>query len=181
MAAASTMSRFRMLYGARPWHLLLLLASLALAGYTIATLGLSNLWDSKVWWQSILVWFAGAIIAHDLILFPLYAAADRLLSTGRNKTGKRRTPTPMVSALNHIRIPLLAVGLLFLVYFPGIIGQGAASYQRATGQNQDPFLLRWLVISAVILALSAIIYGVRLGLAKRRQPGAGQPDQKLSA
>ena len=28
-----------------------------------------------------LIWFAGAAVVHDLVLFPLYAAADRVLVT----------------------------------------------------------------------------------------------------
>lgn len=151
----SGFSRIRSSYGAGPLHLLLVLASLAVGLYVVVTLGVSNLWDPDVWWQSIAVWFAGAIIAHDLIVFPLYALVDRGLSKGRRRQGGSS------SAVNYIRIPLIANALLFAVFFPGIIGQGAGSYMRATGQTQDPFLVRWLILAGVIFALSAVAYGVR--------------------
>lgn len=154
--------RLRSHYGASGMHLLLMLGSFALAAYVISVLGPANLWDPKVWWQSILVWFLGAVIAHDLILFPIYALGDRVLSgslrTVRDRRGEVR---PRVSALNHIRVPILATGLLFLLFFPGIISQGAGSYLAATGQTQDPFLERWLLLSAAIFAVSAVVYVVR--------------------
>ena len=71
------------LYGDRLFHLIVVLAALTLGAYTISVLGVRNLFNPTVWWQSIAVWFAVAVIGHDLILFPLYALADRLLSAPR--------------------------------------------------------------------------------------------------
>ena len=119
-------------------------------------------------WQLIIVWFLGAALVHDLVLFPLYALADRL-----TRRGTRAVKAPHVT-LNYVRIPLLAVGLLFLLFFPGIFQQGADSYLSATGQTQDPFLERWLLLSAAIFGLSAIAYACRL-LALKRSSGA--PDR----
>ena len=68
-----TMSHlFRRLYGERVLHLIILLAALALAAYAVSVLGLKGLYNPRVWWQSIGVWFAVAVIGHDLVLFPLY-------------------------------------------------------------------------------------------------------------
>ncbi len=53
-------------------------------------IGPKALWNPDVWWQSILVWVLGAIIAHDLLLFPLYALADRSLSAGLRAVGQNR-------------------------------------------------------------------------------------------
>lgn len=161
-------ARFRALYGAGPLHLLITLAAIALAAYTLGVIGLSALWNPDVWWQSIAVWFLGAVIAHDLVLFPLYALADRstqrALRTDASPGSEQR---PLVPPLNYLRVPALAVGLLFLLFFPGIIGQGADTYLKATGQTQDPFLQRWLLLSATIFALSAIVYAARLLTATR--------------
>src|SRR5271167_5084192 len=71
------------LYGDRLFHLIVVLAALALGAYTISVLGVKNLFNPAVWWQSIAVWFAVAVIGHDLILFPLYSLADRLLPAPR--------------------------------------------------------------------------------------------------
>lgn len=153
-------SGLRSLYGASGLHLLVTLAALALAAYTVVELGFDELWDSDVWWQSILVWFLGAVLLHDLALFPLYALADRLLGgILRRHVAPGHRAVPIV---NHVRVPVLAVGLLFLLFFPGIIEQGGSSYSNATGQTQELFLERWLILSAVIFGLSAITYAVRL-------------------
>lgn len=154
-------SRFRAAYGARPLHLLGTLAALALAAYTLSVLGISALWDPEVWWQSILVWFFGAIIAHDLILFPLYALADRLTQRGLRSIAPP-SPRRGASPLNYLRVPVLAVALLFLLFFPGILQQGSDTYLDATGQTQGPFLERWLLLSAGIFALSAAAFAVKL-------------------
>ncbi|TSD99574.1 hypothetical protein FOS14_11660 [Skermania sp. ID1734] len=141
------LARFRRFYGAHVLHLLVLLACFAVFGYVVATIQPVTLWNSQKWWQSIAVWFAAAIIAHDLVLFPLYALADRVLAAV--------APT---RALNYLRVPTLGSGLLLLVYLPGIIRQGGDTYLAATGQTQEPFLGRWLLISAAMFVLSALVY-----------------------
>lgn len=151
----------RRAYGAGPFHLLTMLVCLGVAGYVVLKLGWSELWNEDTWWQSIVVWFLGAIILHDLVLFPAYSLVDRLLvRTSRLRAPRHQVRGP-VPALNYVRTPLLAIGLLTLMFFPGILGQGASSYLAATGQTQDPFLVRWLLLSAAILAASGIAYGVR--------------------
>lgn len=157
---APARSRLQSLYGASGLHLLVTLAALSLAGYAVLELGLGELWDPDVWWQSIVVWFLGAVLLHDLVLFPLYALADRLLS-GMLRRRRTRGHADGVPVVNHVRIPVLAVGLLFLLFFPGIIEQGGSSYSNATGQTQEPFLERWLILSAAIFGLSAATYAVR--------------------
>jgi hypothetical protein len=61
----------------------------------------------------------------------------------------------------------MGAGLTLLVFLPGIIEQGAPAYTAATGQNQEPFLGRWLMLTAVMFAVSAVLYGVRLAAARR--------------
>ena len=66
----TALARFRAVYGSHPLHLLTLVAGFALFGYVLATIKPTTLWNPNTWWQSIIVWFAAAIIAHDLVLFP---------------------------------------------------------------------------------------------------------------
>lgn len=165
----SVLARFRAFYGATPIHLLGMGFCFALVAYTVITLGVSGLWDPDVWWQSIAVWFLGAVALHDLVLFPLYALADRVLRAGiRTFADRRPVGRLRMSPLNYVRVPAMAVGLLFLLFLPGILKQGAASYARATGQNQGPFLWRWLVVAAVICALSALAYTIAHARERRR-------------
>lgn len=173
---AATTGRFASMYGASPLHLLGMLAALAVTAYTISVIGVSALWNPVVWWQSIIVWFLGAVIAHDLVLFPLYALADRLTQRGIHGPGASQPRhAPGASPLNYLRVPVLAVGLLFLLFLPGIVGQGADTYLNATGQTQDPFLQRWLLLSAVIFALSAAAYAIRLLSARRSNNASREP------
>jgi hypothetical protein len=140
-------------YGAGPAHLLVMVGVLALAGYAVLELGLSELLDPDSWWQSIAVWFVGAAVAHDLVLFPIYALGDRVATRTRKH--------PPVRAVNHVRVPVLAAGLTFLVFFPGIIGQGSDAHLRASGLTQEPYLGRWLLLCAAFFAASAFVYAVR--------------------
>lgn len=165
--------RVKSRYGANPVHLLLVLSSFALAGYVITLLGPTRLVNTTVWWQSILVWFLGALILHDLVLFPLCALLDRWLH--RLRRVSRGSSRPRVSAVNHVRVPALAAALLFVMFFPGIVEQGAADYHAATGQTQDPFLTRWLLITAVLFGGSGLVYAVRLAASGRDLPPTNTP------
>jgi hypothetical protein len=124
------------------------LLCLALAAYA-ATIWLRDptLWSSIPW---MVVWFAGALLLHDAVLFPLYAAADRLLV---------RLPFGLV---NHVRLPLLGAGLTFLLFLPGIVRQGEPAAIGATGLDQSPYLVRWLWLVAAMVAVSALVWLVRL-------------------
>ncbi|WIM89476.1 hypothetical protein PT015_08570 [Candidatus Mycobacterium wuenschmannii] len=157
--------KFTAFYGAHPLHLLGTVAAWAVAGYAVIELGPHALWNSRVWWQSIGVWFVAAIVSHDLILFPLYSLADRSIVKGL--AAVRRPPTLAVSPVNYVRIPTLAAGLSLLLFFPGIIRQGRSSYFAATGQTQEPFLARWLLLVAAVYGVSALAYAVRVAVARK--------------
>lgn len=183
------LARFRNLYGARPLHLLAVLASFVLLGYVVYVMGPATLWNPKVWWQSILGWFLGAVVLHDLILFPIYALADRAhLASARALRQRRDTHSAIrarVPVVNYVRVPFLTTGLLFLLFFPGIIAQGAPTYLRATGQTQTPFLGRWLLLTAGIFALSALAYlahvvTVRRADTPRSSPAPRGPNRETS-
>ncbi|SDK41351.1 hypothetical protein SAMN04487820_107275 [Actinopolyspora mzabensis] len=141
---------FSRAYGAGPHQLLLVLGAFALTAYVVVLLGP----DSGL--TRMVVWFLAAVVLHDLLLFPVYAGADRLL-----RAGARRGRT-VVGWINHVRMPVLGSALLLLVFLPGIIRQGEFTYYAATGQTQQPFLGRWLLLTAGMFALSASWYLVRV-------------------
>lgn len=161
------LGRWRACYGANPLHLLALLATFALAGFV----GLRIADNPQL--LRILLWFAGAVVMHDLILFPLYALADRSL-TGAFAATRRGRPEPSVPALNYVRLPLLGAGLTFVLFFPGIIQQGARSHLAATGLSQDPFFERWLLLVAAFFVVSGVAYAIRVGR-ERARAGASEP------
>ena len=167
------MRRFARFYGAHPLHLLTMMCCFALWLAVIVVAGPQTFINTQVWWQSIAVWFVGAAVLHDMLLFPLYALADLSLRTGlramRGVSIPKRTVVPIV---NYVRLPVLGSGLTFLMFFPGIIKQGAFFYHNATGMTQDPFLHRWLLLVAAMFGTSAMAYALRLALHARRTPAA---------
>ncbi|GAA2715052.1 hypothetical protein ACFY2R_21540 [Micromonospora olivasterospora] len=159
--------RLRAAYGAGPRHLVLVLASLAVAGWVALRLAGAPM----AGWM--LVWFVGAALVHDLFLFPVYAAADaalRRLLPG----GPRTANAGRVSALNHVRVPALAAALLFLVYLPGILGLGRPTYAAATGLPRHAELVRWLWLTGALFLAGAVTYAVRVGR-RRRARRSGPP------
>ncbi|MEU1837883.1 hypothetical protein [Micromonospora chersina] len=142
------MAEFRRAYGAASWHLLLLAGCFAVTGWIALRLA------GEASAGRMLLWFLGAVIAHDLVLFPVYASVDRVL---RRALGRAGAPSP----LNHIRIPALGAGLLFLVYLPGILGLGDGTYLAATGLSPRSMVGRWLAVSGALFAASALLYAAR--------------------
>ncbi|PSK61734.1 hypothetical protein B0E53_06364 [Micromonospora sp. MH33] len=142
------MAELRRAYGAAHWHLLLLAGCFAVTGWIALRLA------GEASALRMLLWFLGAVIAHDLVLFPVYASLDRAL---RRALGRGGAPSP----LNHVRVPALGAGLLFLVYLPGILGLGDGTYLAATSQAPRALLGRWLAVSGALLAASALLYAAR--------------------
>lgn len=163
------MTRLVRFYGAGPLHLAAVLFCFALVGYAVSVTGLGSFWNPDSWWQSIAVWFAGAVVAHDLILYPLYALADRSLSSGLDATRHRAARGWTVPPLNYVRAPALGTALTLLIYFPGILERGADTYLAATGLTQQPFLARWILLSISMFGISAVTYTVRVMQSRRHE------------
>src|ERR1700723_1658250 len=87
-------------YGANPLHLLTMLASFALGGYAAVQL-------LKLDAFGIAVWFAGAVIGHDLLLMPLYTLADRSAAAVLQHIPPR---LPTVQWINYLRVPVVLSG-----------------------------------------------------------------------
>lgn len=137
--------------GAAPAQLAALVACLALGAYAAFFL----LGDPAL--LRMLVWFAAAAVVHDLVIFPLYAGADRVLTAV--------LPGPKV---NYLRVPALGAGLALLMFWPGIVRQGEVTHLAATGLDQAPYLGRWLVLCVVLFGASAVVFGARVGLRRLR-------------
>jgi len=202
-------------YGASPLHLLAHVAAFALAGYAVRAVIAAGQW------RGFAEWFIVAIVAHDLLLFPLYSLADlplrRLLprhltrrvswaqprpgpgdparataagahptviSPATHEIGWDHLSAPAVPArpvtelvagpplLNYVRIPVAFSLLLLMVFFPLILGLSQPQYHRASGLSTGPYLWRWLAITGVMFAISAITYAWRLRrlVARDRRP-----------
>lgn len=141
-----------------PWQLLLLACSFLLAGYVGARLLAGD-------WFEVALWFVGAAVLHDLVLLPLYAAADRTTVRALGAVGHREWTA-------YVRVPAVLSGLLLLVWFPLISGQAAGRYRSATGLPADVFLVRWLLITAVLFGGSGLLLVLRLRRATKQRPPA---------
>jgi hypothetical protein len=71
----------------------------------------------------------------------------------------RRPARP--STVNYVRVPALGAALTFLLFLPGIIRQGDPVVRGQTGLDQSPFLGRWLLLVAAMIAVSALTYVIR--------------------
>ncbi|MEU0598444.1 hypothetical protein ABZ484_09355 [Streptomyces sp. NPDC006393] len=142
-----------------PLQLVLLACSFALAGYAGVRLFAGD-------WFGVALWFVGAALLHDLVLLPLYTAADRAALRAAGRAGRR----PWVG---YVRVPAVLSGLLLLVWFPLIAGQvDRRRYRLATGLPPDGYLARWLLITAVLFGGSALVLLVRLRRAAKHRPPA---------
>lgn len=132
------------------WKLAPIVGSIALSGYAL------SFWLGDPALLRMLVWFVGAAVAHDLLLFPLYALLDEITHAVHLHLPRTRVPL-----INHIRVPALAAGLTLLMFLPGIIAQGTDTFRAATGLDQSPYLGRWLWLVAAMFAASAAIWIIR--------------------
>ncbi|HEY6738271.1 MAG TPA: hypothetical protein VI076_05425 [Actinopolymorphaceae bacterium] len=162
------MRKFSRWYGAGPLHLLALVFGMAIAAYAAVRLVGPNP-------LGVLLWFGVAIVAHDLVLLPLYSLADRGVGAvlRRQRMDLPEDVRP-VHWQNHVRVPFLLSGLLLLVFLPLIL-RIPTGFERVTGRSIDPYLGRWLWITAALFLCSAVWLAIRIGVARRRSP-VGQQD-----
>lgn len=160
------MARSLRWYGSGPLHLLVLIASFALTGYAMVRL-------FAVRPLEVAIWFVGAAVLHDLILLPLYSLADlSALSVLRH----RATDGPAVPWINYLRVPAFLSGLLLLVWFP-LVFRLAVPYPGDTGLSDSVYLGRWLAVTGVLFAASAVAFALRLRRVRRADRGdESRPD-----
>jgi hypothetical protein len=99
----------------------------------------------------IALWLAAAVIVHDLVVLPLYSAADRVARSA------------LRGAVNYVRIPA-ALSLLMLVVFLGHDRRGRRG--RLPGDQRAGvrgYAARWLLATAALFAGSGLLYLVRRG------------------
>jgi hypothetical protein len=161
--------RLRAAYGASPLHLLAALASFALAAYAILRITEGR---TPV---GTLIWLGAAVVAHDLIAFPLYSALNLVAGRALRAPGQGRTGRLPVAPLNHVRIPFVLSAIALLMFFPMILGLDEPRYEASTGRSVDVFLGRWLLVCAALFAGSALLYAIRLRRAARPHDPQASP------
>jgi Kef-type K+ transport system membrane component KefB len=96
------------------------------------------------------LWLAGAVVLHDLVLWPAYTLLDRLARRGRP-----------AGWANYVRVPVAISALLLLAFFPVICGKGERTYMRVSGQTWDGYAGRWLLVSGLLFLVAGALYLVR--------------------
>ena len=156
----SGLDRFRYEYGAQPLHLLATAGGLLLGGYGI--LRLTEIPGGA----KALLWILLAALLHDLVALPFYSVLLRIADRAAGSAiGDRAS---MLLALNAVRIPAGLSLLLLVCFLPLILRIDPDAYESVTGLSVDPYLSRWLLISAALFLISGAIYALLL----RRGAGA---------
>ena len=150
--------RFVQLYGAKPWHLVSLLACFAVTGYAV-----SRLFGDSTALIRIVIWFVGAAVVWDLLVGPALALGDSAL-----RPVTRRVRVRGVSPLNYVRFPALLSLLLLMMWTPLIFQRSEQIYRKKSGLLQDPYLERWAAVAGVLLLLGAVAFGISVLRAGRR-------------
>jgi hypothetical protein len=155
------MRRLQRSYGASPVHLLAHLVLLPLVGWAVLqTLSFRGARD-------VVVWFVAALILHDMIALPAYSALDRIAQRARVRG---------VAVVNYVRVPAVAAGVSFLVFFPLIIGKSSGSLHYLSGVQPSGYLGRWLLLSGAVAGCSALVLVVRLARADQLQDASVASD-----
>ena len=148
------MGWFRRRYGAGPIHLVGLLACFAIAAYALAKV------LHEDGWKRILVLFVFCVVAHDLIVWPVYGLADRFALRLQNR--RRDRSSPLVPWINYVRAPTVISVLLLVMFFPLILRLSNSTYVGSTGFTENVYVVNWLVVTGILYAGSGMAYAVRL-------------------
>ena len=160
---------FKSWYGANPLHLLVMFGCVMLAAYAA-----SGLLQVKP--VAVLIWLIGAVVGHDLILFPLYVLADRSVMT----VFRHRPPNlPTVPWINYLRVPVALSGMLLLIWFP-LIFRIPSHFPRTTDLSLNPYLGHWLAVTGVLFLLSAAAFALRLRPGNRGRKTGGHRHKTAS-
>ena len=173
-----------------------MLACFAVAAYAVTrVLGQTE-------WRGVLLWFVACVVLHDVIGWPLYTAADRMLvrRSQRPHTGSSngapagllhgphrpvRPNAERVPWTNHVRFPVVISGVLLGMFFPLILRISKTTYPGFTGFSEDAYLMSWLEVSGILFVVSAVVYLARVGVARwrsgRRPPGEYRVSQTAPA
>ncbi|MBV9820103.1 MAG: hypothetical protein JOZ07_17365 [Solirubrobacterales bacterium] len=158
------MRRLRCTYGARPLHLIGLVASFALAAA-----GFVGWFQRPQDVAGVLEWFVAAIVLHDLVLMPLYALLDGItIGLLHRRVLLARAAPPAISPTPYLRVPAMISALLFAVLFPVILGLGGQAELAASGIREHGYLARWLLACGALFALSGAAYTVARARARAR-------------
>ena len=146
-------------YGAHPVHLLLMLACFAITAYALARIK-----DQGELAVTVVI-FTAALVLHDFVGWPIYTWVDRVAQRISGRPSSRRRPE--VPWINYLRVPAFISGILLIIAFPLIAQMKHSYYAAVSGVSETAYLTHWLLVTAVLFAVSAVLYSIRLAMARR--------------
>jgi hypothetical protein len=155
-------ARLRRIYGAGPGHLVVSLLGLAVAGYGLVRIA-QHPGAGRVF-----AYLVAAVVAHDVLLLPLYTLAYRAAwRAGRVGADPRR-----LAVFRHLLVPSVLAGTLLLVWFPLVLA--LPTFHGILTTSVGVFAPRWVLVTAGLFGASALVYGLR-ALRTRGWPATGGP------
>lgn len=142
------MRSFRRIYGAGPLNLLGHAIVIGIAAYALSIMFRAPFAPQPL---NLVLWLLGGAIIHDLVFLPAYSAVN-VVATRLFKGSP---------AINYVRVPVIVSGILFLAFLPRITNRQPGNFERALGHAPPDYLTRWLLVTAVLFAGSAVIWGVQ--------------------
>ena len=124
-----------------PGRILAYLFGFALAGYAAWRLVPPNP-------IGVVAWFAAVIVAHDLVLLPLYGSTHHGMLAVFRRRGWLRW-------FVHLRVPAMMSGIMLLVFFPLILDSSVHAQ-------------RWILLSIGLFAVSGLWLVCRLAYQRVR-------------
>ncbi len=94
---------------------------------------------------------------------------------GTDTDGRRGFPPVAV----HLFVPACLSALLLLVSLPLILRLNSETFRAATGDSVNPYLPRWLALSAALFLLSGLLYAWRI--ARERQAERQRQDMAAAS
>ena len=101
--------------------------------------------------ERIALWLMAAVVVHDLVVLPLYSAADRAAQT------------VLRGGVTYVRIPAALSLLMLVVFWATIAEEGERAYRATSGNAYDGHAARWLLVTAMLFAGSGLLYLLRRG------------------
>lgn len=146
---------FRRWYGAGPVHLFV-----HLVAFAIVVLPLDRIFSSGGGVRTLLIWYLGLVIAHDLVFVPAYTGMDRLFRAISARLP--RSPRAGPPLINHVRAPVVISAVLLIVYLPLISGGSDSTYFALSGHHLTHYVRNWLLITTGLFLTSGFIYAARV-------------------
>jgi hypothetical protein len=151
------MTRIRRFYGDQLLHLMAMVVSFA-----VVAAGVAGWFQAGSDPRGIILWLLASAIAFEGILLPIAWAFDRVAFGGARSKPLTAGAQPTRRVVAFVRIPAMLSALLGLVSLPLILRLDTSAFIDITGSAPPDYLVRWLLASAAMFAISTVWYAVTL-------------------